>query len=330
MMRTWKEEARKYRRRVVDVVSPLMDVILLPLVLPAGFLLKIVRRVGLQRLRLCRAVLMRIGVLPIRRHYYEPLIVPQDLRYGLDQERELPGIDWNVSGQLAFLSTLTFHAEFADLLKSKTSTFRFEAVNDSFGFGDAEYLYQIIRRTKPARMLEIGSGQSTLVARAAIEKNCEEDGGYRCEHVCIEPYEAPWLESLGIKVLRQRMEEVERTQFDRLESGDLLFIDSSHVIRPQGDVLTAYLEILPRLRSGVIVHVHDVFSPRDYLDYFVFTKVLLWNEQYLLEAFLTHNREWEIIGALNFLKHTHFKALQAVCPFLTGDREPGSFYIKKK
>ena len=318
------------RRGVADALGPVLDVILLPLVLPAGFLLKCVRRLGLQRLRLCRALLRRIGVLPLRRHYYEPFILPQDLRHGLEQERDLPGIDWNDAGQLAFLSTLTFQEEFTALLNSKTSDFRFKFSNDSFGSGDAEYLYQIIRRTKPATLLEIGSGNSTLIARAAINRNCKENAGYRCEHICIEPYEAPWLESLGVKVLRQRVEEVDSSLFERLGAGDLLFIDSSHIIRPQGDVLTEYLEILPRLRSGVVVHVHDVFSPRDYPADWVFNKVLLWNEQYLLEAFLTQNAEWEIIGALNFLKHRHFNALQAACPYLTVEREPGSFYMRRK
>ena len=79
----------------------------------------------------------------------------------------------------------------------------------------------------------------------------------------------------------------------------------------------------------MIVHLHDIFSPRDYLDVWVRDKVLFWNEQYLLEAFLSHNRDWEILGALNYLHHDHFDRLAAKCPFLTPDREPGSFYIQK-
>jgi len=273
---------------------------------------------------------MRIGVLPLRRHYYEPFILPADLRHGLDKERELPGIEWNVRGQLALLSTLTFEREFIDLLTSKSSDFGFNFNNDSFGSGDAEFLYQIIRKTKPAKVLEIGSGNSTLIARAAIKRNHEENREYRCEHVCIEPYEAPWLETLGVKVLRQRAQDVESALFEELGAGDLLFIDSSHIIRPQGDVLTEYLEILPRLRSGVIVHVHDIYSPRDYPADWLFGKVLLWNEQYLLEAFLTHNRDWEVIGALNLLQHRHYDALHRACPYLTPNREPGSLYIQRR
>ncbi|MCG6533542.1 MAG: class I SAM-dependent methyltransferase, partial [Syntrophales bacterium LBB04] len=76
-------------------------------------------------------------------------------------------------------------------------------------------------------------------------------------------------------------------------------------------------------------HIHDIFSPKDYLKEWVIDEVKLWNEQYLLEAFLTNNRDWKIIGALNYLHHNHFEQLSKKCPFLTQDREPGSFYIEK-
>jgi hypothetical protein len=79
----------------------------------------------------------------------------------------------------------------------------------------------------------------------------------------------------------------------------------------------------------VIVHVHDIFSPRNYLKQWLQDEVRFWNEQYLLEAFLTHNSAWKIVGALNYLHHYHYEKLSAVAPFLTPEREPGSFYIQK-
>jgi hypothetical protein len=129
--------------------------------------------------------------------------------------------------------------------------------------------------------------------------------------------------------MRQKAEHVNKAVFAELEKDDILFIDSSHIIRPQGDVLFEVLEILPSLNPGVIVHFHDIFSPRDYLKEWVMDEVKFWNEQYLLEAFLTCNRDWKILGALNYLHHNHFEALRAKCPFLARDREPGSFYIQK-
>jgi predicted O-methyltransferase YrrM len=305
------------------------DLVLLPLVLPAGLILKAVRRIGLMRLRSCAWLLMRIGVLPIRRHYYEPFMDPADLRRPLDEERLLPGIDWNIPAQLALLDALRYEQELAHLASPRSGPIDFRLKNGSFESGDAEFLYQLIRQRKPRRLFEIGSGNSTLIARDALNANRAEVPGYSCQHVCIEPFEAPWLESTGVTVIRRRVEEVEPTLFGELEENDLLFIDSSHVIRPQGDVLTEYLEILPALRPGVIVHVHDIFSPRDYPCEWVKERMLLWNEQYLLEAFLTGNDSWKVIAALNLLRHRYFDALRRVCPYLTPDREPGSFYMQK-
>ena len=130
-------------------------------------------------------------------------------------------------------------------------------------------------------------------------------------------------------MLRKKVEDVGLELFGDLGENDVLFIDSSHVIRPGGDVLFEYLELLPRLRPGVIVHIHDIFSPRDYPQQWLVDWVRLWNEQYLLEALLSENPHWKIIGALNYLKHTHYDALHAVAPFLTPVREPACFYIQR-
>ena len=96
-----------------------------------------------------------------------------------------------------------------------------------------------------------------------------------------------------------------------------------------GGVLFEYLEILPCLKSGVIVHVHDIFSPKDYLNEWKIQGVNFWDEQYLLEAFLSCNSQFEIICAVNYLKNNFYNELASKCPFLTPDREPGSFWIKK-
>ena len=83
------------------------------------------------------------------------------------------------------------------------------------------------------------------------------------------------------------------------------------------------------LSKGVVVHVHDIFSPKNYPRRWLVDEVRFWNEQYLVEAFLSHNRDWQIIGALNYLKHAHYDELKAVAPFLTPQHEPGSLYLRK-
>jgi hypothetical protein len=94
-------------------------------------------------------------------------------------------------------------------------------------------------------------------------------------------------------------------------------------------VVFEYLELLPTLGTGVIVHFHDIFSPKHYLKRFLVNNVLFWNEQYLLEAFLSQNDKWIILGALNYLHHRHYEKLKSVAPLLTPDKEPSSFYIQR-
>ena len=186
----------------------------------------------------------------------------------------LPGIDWNTDEQLHLLKSFCFNEELKDVPETRIDELTFYMNNGAFESGDAEFLYNLIRLKKPARIIEIGGGNSTLMAIKAIKKNQQEILGYKCKHLCIEPYEMPWLEKTGVTVIRQRVEEVNKAMFSDLEKDDILFIDSSHIIRPQGDVLLEYLELIPSLKTGVIVHVHDIFSPRDYPKEWVIDKVL--------------------------------------------------------
>jgi hypothetical protein len=314
-------------RPFVRRLLPWVDCLASPWVYPAAWLLRSVRRTGLHRLPRCRNALLRVGVLPINRHYYEPRFDFQADEFAAP--RHLPGIAWDAQEQLAFLARLTFTDELSALGRASTAQHTFRFGNGQFESGDAECWYQVVRALKPRRIVEIGSGHSTLLACAAIARNRTDDPTYVCEHTCIEPYERPWLEQLGVTVLRQAVEQLDPQWFSALAANDILFIDSSHVIRPRGDVLFEYLEILPRLARGVVVHVHDIFTPRDYPRAWMVDELRLWNEQYLLEAFLTHNRAWTILAALNFLHHAHYPALARIAPYLDAGREPGSLYLQR-
>jgi hypothetical protein len=295
---------------------------------PAALLLAKIRKIGVHRLPRSRRALERVGVFPIRDHYYEPQFNYADAQLSAG-DRVLPGIDWNVPEQLALLSEMRYANEVQGWTTGRVGEGQFSINNGLFGSGDAEVWYQLIRHIKPRRIFEIGSGNSTLVAIEAVRRNMEDNGAYSCKHVCIEPFEASWLERTGVIVVRKQVERLPLEFFNELQRDDVLFIDSSHVIRPHGDVTFEYLTLLPALSSGVIVHVHDIFSPRNYPKHWMVDEVRLWNEQYLLEAFLTHNTSWKVMAALNYLKHHHYERLQAVAPFLTEEREPGSFYMQK-
>jgi hypothetical protein len=318
-------------KRLIRRGLPIFDVLLAGLMVPCAGIMRAFRRIGGARLPLSLGVLRTFGIYPITDHYYEPLFNPIHLGRDPREPRSLPGIDLREDAQVQLLAKLSFADELRELKLDQPSQELgdFWIENDSFGSGDAEFLYQFIRLLKPRRVIEVGSGHSTKLARLALERNLHEDG-IRYEHTCIEPFEVPWLEQLGVRVLRCKVEDCPSTLFDGLASGDLLFIDSSHIIRPQGDVLHLYLTVLPQLRTGVFVHVHDIFTPADYtfLRAEHVANIRFWNEQYLLETLLTHSRGFETVAALNWLHHTHYDALKRVCPYLHQTREPGSFYIR--
>jgi len=317
-------------RRLLLLLLPLADILLLPLVYPAALLLKNIRKAGVHRMPLARRALLQVGMFPIRDHYYDPQFDFRAPHAPFDAPRDLPAVDLAHQRQLDWLAGMTYAAELSDIPREKPATLGFHFNNRSFEGGDAEIWYQTIRMLKPRRIIEIGSGNSTLMAMRALAANRAEDAAYTCRHICIEPYEMGWLEQSGVEVLRQKVEEVDLAFFAQLEAGDILFIDSSHIIRPQGDVLFEYLEVLPRLKSGVVVHVHDIFTPRNYPEDWLAGEVRLWNEQYLLEAFLCDNREWEVLAALNFLFHESRPQLTAAAPYLDPAVEPRSFYMRRR
>ena len=319
-------------RKLIISFLPIIDYLLLiPIIVCYPFYFLFVR-IGGRRLPKSRNFLKNSGFYPIRNHYYQPLFDHRQLTKPLDLPRDLPGIDFNIEKQIQLLQNLNFSRELIDmkLLEEKDNDLDFSLFNNTFfGKGDAEYLYQLIRQFKPKNVYEIGSGFSTKIASKALKRNNLETG-IMSTHVCIEPYEVPWLENLEVKVFRELLQNLDKSIFSDLGQNDFLFIDSSHIIRPQGDVLTEYLEIIPKLNSGVIIHVHDIFTPRDYLESWIKEDVLFWNEQYLLEALLTNSNRYEIIAALNYLHHLCFDDLKKICPYLEKSDEPGSFYFRVK
>jgi hypothetical protein len=311
----------------------LVDLVIAILCVPAAYLLYFFRRYGSRKLPLSTIMLKKIGIFPIINHYYEPLFDMSGLPQALDQVRDLPGLDLRVEAQLELLTHLKYTSEFTAFINASndaSNEIGFKIDNQSFEHGDADFLFQIIRHKKPNKVLEIGSGWSTKVAKHALTLNAGETGRVS-DHICIEPYEQPWLEKLGnIQLRRTKVEDSQINWSVALSSGDLLFIDSSHMIRPQGDVLYEYLYILPLLSSGVLVHVHDIFTPRDYPRDWMTKDVKFWNEQYLLETLLSNSQRYEIISALNMLKNDHFESLKKVCPTLEKIHEPGSIYFRVK
>jgi len=314
-----KQLARKFFRS--------LDPLIALCIAPAALIMRLVRADGLQNMRLTQRVLRRIGVLPIRDHYYEPQItyLKDTLDYG--ERRDIPGIELSIPGQLEFLQKLKSADLFSHFATDNDLGFNID--NKSFGHGDADFWFQVVRHFKPRRIIEVGSGNSTLVALGAAKENTKDDPHFHCRITCIEPYEQPWLESLPLEVIRKPVETLDPDFFCQLTPGDVLFVDSSHVIRPAGDVLFLLLRVLPRLQVGVLVHFHDIFSPFHYPREWLEVEQRLWNEQYVLEAYLTENPHWRILASLNFLHAHHRGALAHACPFLGSNTYPKSLYLER-
>jgi len=272
------------------------------------------------------------GVLPLPFHYYFPTFDAEALPPSVwTRESSLAGIDLRLERQLQLLDQFRYCEELRRFPLHGKAGSGFHYLNGMFGPGDAEILYSIIRHFKPRRMIEIGSGCSTMLAKAALDRNRAE--GHDAEHICIEPYTAPWLEDLGLtQLIRDRVETLDPAFFQQLDNNDILFIDSSHVVRTGGDVLFEYLEIVPRLRPGVLVHVHDVFLPFEYPLSWVRDLKWFWTEQYLVQAFLAFNAEFEIVLALNYLNAHHRAALARAAPVYAEHPEcsPASLWMHRK
>jgi hypothetical protein len=253
----------------------------------------------------------RHGFHLLRKHYYLPIPDETDLNDPmLKDHTDLIGIDMNEPKAFEFLNEVfpKYQAEFRRSfpLHQQEGRTGFHLVNGGFMAGDAHVYYSLIRHGRPRRIVEVGGGNSSLLAGAACLRNLEQYG-IKPHLTVVEPY--PWdLLKKGIPgldvLLEERIQTVNLDLFTSLEAGDILFIDSSHVLRPGGDVQREYCEILPRLAPGVLVHIHDISLPKPYFRLY-FQNHLYWNEQYLLQAFLTYNSRFEIVwpGTYMFLKH---------------------------
>lgn len=196
--------------------------------------------------------------------------------------------------------------------------------NNWFGAVDAEILYSFIRRYQPKQVIEVGSGFSTrLILQAVTESKLD------TKVFSIDP--APRV-PLGPAVTRHIQSNVEDVEYETivgaLKDGDLLFIDSSHIVRTGGDIPFLFLEVLPRLKPGVYVHIHDIFFPFDYSEEWVSQGA--WSEQYLVHAFLSYNPVFEILWPASYMWAYHKPRVLEVIPANPVlIRPPSSLWLKK-
>jgi hypothetical protein len=204
-------------------------------------------------------------------------------------------------------------------------------VPQSFGSVDVEVLYCMVRRHDPQRFIEVKSGASTRTAALAMAAN-ETPGSPPVAIIVIDPGGRHDLE--GDPRISVRREDVTRVPHDflrQLDRDDILFIDTSHVLKTGSDIQHVFLEVLPQLPVGSLVHVHDIFLPREYpLEWF--TEYLRSpNEQYLLQAFLAFNASFEVVWSSAYMHHRQPGSLSSAFHSYdpTAPRQGASFWMRR-
>lgn len=275
-----------------------------------------------------------LHILPV--HFYSPVPDTRALPASLwEGKGALPGLRLDLDAASVLLRTITepYRAEYEQFPREKPAgAVQYYLNNASYSSGDAEVLYSVVRHYKPKRIIEIGAGQTTLVIAQALRRNAEEDSGQTCAFVSIEPYPPEYLQPAPAEVSRmlvQPLQEVPLAEFEALESGDVLFIDSSHVVSIGSDVVYEYLEILPRLKPGVIVHIHDIFLPYEYPQRWYDKARFFWNEQYLLQALLQDNARFEILLPLHALYRDAREVFCAQIRSCESGGAPGAFWMRR-
>jgi predicted O-methyltransferase YrrM len=184
-----------------------------------------------------------------------------------------------------------------------------------FGYIEAQCLHGVLRFLKPRRLIEVGSGISTSCAMRAIGLNAEQ--GSNAKITCIEPHPSDFLceaeRTQSIELIKSPVQILDPDSFLELGAGDFLFIDSTHAIKPGGDVLYLYLQVLPKLKPGAIVHTHDIYFPYVYQPDLL-KSLFQWSETALLQALLTHNSQLSVLFCLSQLHHDAPDVLGEVFP----------------
>lgn len=268
-------------------------------------------------------------------HFYSPLPDPAELeadakRRWPPQPRELPGIDLRLPEQVALAQQLARYYPDADLPEVAPPDRRYGTANEYFGFGDAFVYQALLRQFRPQRVVEVGSGWSTALLLDTDDRWL----GGRTEVTCIEPF-PDRLRSLllardwgRVRLLQQRVQDVALLEFEALQARDVLFVDSSHVAKTGSDVVHLVCEVLPRLRSGVLVHVHDVHANFEYDEAWV-RQGRAWNEAYFLRAFLQHNPAFEIVLHAPTLALHAAELLLPLMPRI-GENTGGSLWLRRR
>lgn len=268
-------------------------------------------------------------------HFYSPVILIDEIK---KRESEIwknveidgiQGIKLRTKEQKELISLFSEYYKEIPFKSYKQKNIRYQFENDYYSYTDAITLYSMIRHYKPKNIIEIGSGFSSAVM---LDTN-EIFFNNSINLTFIDPYADRLYSQMTLedknkfKVIESDVQLISLETFKKLQSGDILFIDSTHVTKTGSDVNYILFEILPILKKGVLIHFHDIFYPFEYPKEWVY-KGLNWNEDYILKAFLMYNENFEIKLFSEYL-HRHHKNIFKEMP-LAYNNEGGNLWIEKK
>jgi len=267
-------------------------------------------------------------------HFHSPVPDARDVLACFDAgaapSDEIPGIDLNREGQVRLLREFQPSYEEMPFPEERRQGFRYHFRNDWFSYPDAILLYCFLRKHRPHRIIEVGSGFSSAVMLDTVDRFFDD----RPEITLIEPNPERLNDLLTaddrgrVRILERRVQDVPPEVFLSLQAGDLLFVDSSHVTKCGSDVNFLMFHVLPRLPAGVFVHFHDIFYPFEYPPHWL-AQGRYWNEIYLLRAFLSFNREWEVYFFNSYVEQVLREAVEETMPLFL--RNPGgSLYLRRR
>lgn len=271
-------------------------------------------------------------------HFYSPIPNLSEIEKDMDRiftDKVLLGVDLNKEYQMNLLDEFkSYYSEYPYLSnKKELQGYRYKKEGAYYRFSDSVFLYSMIRSFKPKKIIEIGSGHSSAIMLDVNELFFK--GKIHCTFIDPFPQERLFKilresDKITNEIIEDKVQSVNPDIFQALEKNDILFIDSTHVSKIGSDVNYLILEVLPKLKPGVLIHFHDIFYPFELPKEWVLKNRWFWNENYLLHAFLINNKNYEIVAFNSYLQKTETNWFSKEMPeCLLGSEDTGSIWIRK-
>ncbi|HEY9217013.1 MAG TPA: class I SAM-dependent methyltransferase [Phenylobacterium sp.] len=264
-------------------------------------------------------------------HHYSPIADPAEAQRHLDRLalegplESVPGVAIDRDAMRSLWAELVPLMADAPFPEQPQAGGAYHLDNPSFAWGDGLVLHAMLRRFGPRRVIEVGSGYSSACMLATLPGEAE--------FTFIEPHPRLLRELLGAELDRHVLkaspvQDCPLELFAQLQDGDLLFIDSTHVLKTGSDVWYELFRVLPALAPGVLIHLHDIFWPFEYPRHWVVGANQSWNELYALHAFLMSNADYQVLMFNDYFAQLERPLIEATLPrFLTNPG--GSIWLRK-